>query len=208
MDNWHIPHDSPAYQHGTIWWFSPNMAVTQHCTLDISAADSMSHHVDGLIPPKWISRCPKSPIAGCMLPQSLASKGTGYRIQAQGELHQIGGCSTRNRASDHNTVHICKDDITDTSSQYSLSVFLQLHARVFVWYVLLGSTTTYRESREATANTAEGLMLHSGQTHSFAIKRGEAMEGGNDILLNKHRISLSRKAPYELYSATKWPQKT
>lgn len=49
---------------------------------------------------------------------------------------------------------------------------------------------------EAAAKTAEGPMLHHGQTHSFAIKRGEAMEGGKDILLNKHGISASRKAPF------------
>lgn len=37
---------------------------------------------------------------------------------------------------------------------------------------------------------------HHGQTHSCAIRRGEGVEGGTDILLNKHRISLSsRKAP-------------
>lgn len=50
-----------------------------------------------------------------------------------------------------------------------------------------------RKGREATAKTAEGPMPHHRQTHSFTIYRGEAIEGGIHILLDKHRVSLKQQ---------------
>lgn len=41
-----------------------NTAATEHHTLDTSATDSLSHCVDGLIPPEWIRGPTKSLITG------------------------------------------------------------------------------------------------------------------------------------------------